>query len=147
MIVITAASMLYMEALVNNHSETSDSGHSEKGIQYKTPLYKGYCSRSQKITSVLIVSIHWQASRRGQPLYKGQNIVPNASLSLHRGFTACANIWIDNGWMLIDAPRNHAWVSCCMEMNNLVPRLLPALYTEKIEERILGTRLGNDFKW
>ena len=39
------------------YSETSDSGSSEKGTQYKRPLYQGHCSKSLKI-AFPIVSIH-----------------------------------------------------------------------------------------
>ena len=37
-----------MQSVVSIYSETSDSGPSEKGTQYKRPLYKGHCSRSPK---------------------------------------------------------------------------------------------------
>ena len=51
-----------------NYSQTSDSGPSEIGTQYNKPLYKGRFSRSQ----IIMVLIHFEPPRRGQPLYKGQ---------------------------------------------------------------------------
>ena len=54
------------------YSGTSHKGPSDERTLYVRPLYKGHCSRSQKLPSP-IVSIHWQPPTRGQPLYKGQN--------------------------------------------------------------------------
>ncbi len=56
----------------NIYSKTSDSGPSEIGTLYNKPLNKGRFSRSQ-IIGLLIILIHFEPPRRGQPLYKGQN--------------------------------------------------------------------------
>ena len=81
---LSAHDFRYQALLISReYSKTSNSGPSEIGTVYNRPLYKGHCLKSQ-IFTLPIVSILLQPPRRGQPLYKGQNmwiyIVPNVSL-------------------------------------------------------------------
>ncbi len=56
------------------YSKTSDSGPSKIGTQYNRPLNKGRFSRSQIIgLPIVLIHVHFEPPRRGQPLYKGQN--------------------------------------------------------------------------
>ena len=55
------------------HSWTSNKGPSEEGTSYVRPLYRGHCSRSQKLPFP-IVFIHKESPRRGQPPCNRQNL-------------------------------------------------------------------------
>jgi len=68
LVVYTLVWWSYIQCL---YIKISDSGPSEIGTCY---LYKGHFSRSQ-IISLLIVLLHFEPLRRGQPLYKGHQAI------------------------------------------------------------------------